>query len=236
MIAPFVQSFFQADLLGKFIFIGLFALSVLTWAVILQKFLVAQKAESEAKKFSGVFRKHKSSPLNFDYAASGKFHPLFDIYDVLKTRTVELLNKNRHFIQSAQKAATLSPTDIDYIDAHVSAAITEKVQNLEKNLYILATIVTLGPFLGLLGTVWGILISFSQMQNSSSAAVLSGLALALTTTVLGLIVAIPALIGYNALKAKIQNLEGTMNSFASEVMATVELQYRQVDIYASKNS
>ena len=101
---------------------------------------------------------------------------------------------------------------------------------MEKNLYILSTIVTLAPFLGLLGTVWGILVSFSDLQGGvQSQMVLGGLSLALTTTVLGLIIAIPALIGNNYLRNAIKVIQNDMESFSNDVMASVELQYRQVD-------
>ncbi len=101
---------------------------------------------------------------------------------------------------------------------------------LEKNLFILATIVSLAPFLGLLGTVWGILTTFSQLQmQGGSQVVLGGLSMALATTVLGLIDAIPALVGYSFLKNKIREFQTDMDGFATEMLATVELQYRKVD-------
>src|SRR4029078_12125978 len=110
-----------------------------------------------------------------------------------------------------------------------------QVKHLEKNLYILSTTVSLAPFLGLLGTVWGILTTFSEMQSKTAGSthqmVLGGLSLALATTVLGLLDAIPALIGYNYLKNTIRDLEVDMEGFSTEILASVELQYRQVDIH-----
>lgn len=112
--------------------------------------------------------------------------------------------------------------------------VTNETKFLEKNLFILATIVSLAPFLGLLGTVWGILTTFSELQSQAAGSthqmVLGGLSLALATTVLGLIDAIPALIGYNYLKNNIRDFETDMESFANEILASVEMQYRQVDV------
>jgi biopolymer transport protein TolQ len=91
----------------------------------------------------------------------------------------------------------------------------------------------LAPFLGLLGTVWGILTTFSEMTTQSGGghqAILSGLSLALATTVLGLVDAIPALIGYNYLKNTIQEFETEMGEFAHLALASIELQYRKVDV------
>ncbi len=230
---PFFASFFQADWLGKSIYLGLTALSVVSWALIIHKYLITRNLHKQATSFHRSFKKHKQSPLNFPLPSKGP-NPFHDIYLVLKKQTYELLNKNHQFVKESGKPASLSPTDIDFIDTHVAASIALQVQKLEKNIYILSTIVTLAPFLGLLGTVWGILVFFSQLNihqgGGSSQMMLGGLSLALTTTVLGLIVAIPALIGYNYLKNSIKNLHMEMESFSSEVMASVELQYRHVEI------
>ena len=114
------------------------------------------------------------------------------------------------------------------------AIVSTQIKNLEKNLFILSTVVTLAPFLGLLGTVWGILITFSELQShtmgSANQLVLGGLSLALATTVLGLFIAIPALIGYNYLKHAISDYATEMENFSIELVASVEMQYRKVDI------
>ena len=99
----------------------------------------------------------------------------------------------------------LSKGDIDLIESGIDGIILEQSKYLEKNLFILSTIITLAPFLGLLGTVWGILITFSNLHagiSSVNTAVLWGISMALATTVFGLVVAIPALIAYNYLKNK----------------------------------
>jgi biopolymer transport protein TolQ len=105
---------------------------------------------------------------------------------------------------------------------------------LEKDLFILSTSVTLAPFLGLLGTVWGILVTFSELQAGSSAgsntAIIGGLSTALSTTVLGLVIAIPALIAYNYLKNNLRMFTSDMEDFLHNLISTLELQYRKVDI------
>ena len=99
---------------------------------------------------------------------------------------------------------------------------------------MLSTIVTLAPFLGLLGTVWGILLTFSNLQmhslTSGNSAVLAGLSMALATTVVGLIVAIPALVAYNYLKTSVKDIAADMENFSHRLLTTVEIQYRKVDI------
>lgn len=225
---PFIDSFFQSDWIGKGILLSLLLLSIVTWALLIQKIILIYQVRGEAHTFSTLFKKAQQNPLSFE--TEGKSGLFFSLYSCLKTSTMQLLNKNRHF---KGKGAFLSRADLDYIEAHGEAAIQKEVEGLQTNLYLLSTIVTLAPFLGLLGTVWGILITFSSMQESaslSSQSILGGLALALTTTVLGLIVAIPALIGYNAIRTAIGTLESRMELLTQEMLASIELQYRQVDV------
>jgi len=227
---PFLDSFTESDWLGKVIYLSLFALSVICWVLLIQKTWLTRTLHKQAEQFSSVFQKHKKNPLSFEVPSEGR-SSLQRVYAIMKKQTLELLNKNRHFSKDTTKPATLSPTDIDFIDSHVTSSIVEEVHSMEKNLWVLSTIVTLAPFVGLLGTVWGILVTFSDLQmGSQSQMVLGGLSLALTTTVLGLIIAIPALIGYNYLKNAIKGLQTDMEAFSGEVMASLELQYRQVDI------
>ncbi len=227
---PFIDSFVQSDWIGKIIFAGLFFLSVLCWMLLIVKVMLCQRSKREAAAFEQAFHRVRTKPLEFQCAKSDN-NPLFPIYQAIKNKTLEVMNKNRHFSKGEQKAAFLSEADIDFIDAQASTSILQQVQHLERHLYLLSTIVTLAPFLGLLGTVWGILITFSGLQEHGSAgseAVLGGLALALTTTVIGLVIAIPALVGYNYLRNKIERLRNQMEGFSSEMVASIELQYRKV--------
>jgi biopolymer transport protein TolQ len=151
---------------------------------------------------------------------------------------VEILNKNIYFSsQNAGKERAqvhLSHVDLEIVETHVLTTISAQTKKLEKNLFILSTIITLGPFLGLLGTVWGILITFSELNAGGSAgsntAVLGGLSTALSTTVLGLVIAIPALVSYNYLRNSIKNYSSDMEDFLYQLLCSVELQYRKADV------
>lgn len=229
---PFIDAYTQSDIIGKFIFVSLIALSIVSWIILIKKFIEARGVQNSSAEFQRAFALQKLNPLSLETENKKDFDTPFSyIYLTIKKNTLEILNKNKHFIKS--ESPFLSSSDIAFVEGHLNSTISSQVKNLDKNLFILATIVSLGPFLGLLGTVWGILTTFSHMQTqtsaSSSQAILGGLSLALATTVLGLLDAIPALIGYNYLKNRFREFETDMELFAHEVLSSVEMQYRKVD-------
>lgn len=238
---PFFDAYEQTDLLGKLIFLSLYALSICSWTILLYKLWITHQAKKNAVRFHEAFLLHKLNPLSLDCESLAKkaaVNPFLDLYHVLKTRSLEIFAKNKVTRESEKKSSSsnsyLSLSDIDYVSSHLSTQVAQQVKYLEEHLYILSTIVSLAPFLGLLGTIWGILTTFSEMHQQSVSGthqmVLGGLSLALATTVLGLIDAIPALIGYNYLKNSVRNFATEMEGFASEILSSVELQYRKADL------
>jgi biopolymer transport protein TolQ len=237
---PFFDAYIHSDFLGKCIFIALVALSVITWIILIHKVWLTYMARKQSTQFFQSFQHYKSSPLNLEcepIALRKAPNPFQSLYIVLKRHTIDILNKNRRFGQQngeANNMSYLSPSDVDFVEAHLMTTVASQTKNLEKNVFILSTIASLAPFLGLLGTVWGILTTFSELQAQTSGSthqmVLGGLSLALATTVFGLIDAIPALIGYNYLKNNIRDFETEMEGFANEILASVEMQYRKVDV------
>ncbi len=240
----FITAYTQSDFLGKLIILSLVALSVICWVVLLQKVWMAREVDKISKAFYKAYQINKERLLHLDLNELPKPknrtlpHPYAEIFRELQEKTVEILNKNLHF--SAQHygkegtAAYLSPTDLEIVESHVLTTISSQIKRLEKNLFILSTITTLAPFLGLLGTVWGILITFSELGNGGTAgtnmAVLGGLSTALATTVLGLVIAIPALVSYNYLKTATKNYASDMEEFLYQLLSCVELQYRKADV------
>lgn len=234
-ITPFSSAYTQSDLFGKCIFLMLFALSAVSWAVLVHKIWLLSKAKKLCQEFEKFFIQHKQTPLEITLdTPQSVIHPFLSVYKILKQYTLEVLNKNRFFAK--QEQIYLSKTDLHMIESHLVSTITQQVKELSKNLFILSTVKSLAPFLGLLGTVWGILVTFSGLQthtiSSANATVLSGLSTALATTVLGLLIAIPALISYNYLKNAIHELSKDAESFAQLLLTTVELQYRKADFIA----
>ena len=236
---PFFNAYTHSDVLGKLIFIGLITLSIVTWVLITYKFFSLYRAKKNAIKFYRQFQSQKNNLLNFEYAITEKekkTNPFFRLYQLFKRQTIDILNKNKLCKEnkSPENAVYLSRGDINFIESQIQNTISSEVNGLEKHLFVLSTIVSLAPFLGLLGTVWGILITFSELQTmaagSTNQMMLSGLSLALATTVIGLIDAIPALIAYNYFKNMIVDIEMEMEGFSTEILSTIELNYRQVDV------
>ena len=238
----FTGAYAQADFFGKLIFLGLFALSMVCWIVLLYKVWSLRQIKKCSKRFVQAILTKKESLFTLHIESLPKMiyrelpHPYSCIFTTLKEKTLEILDKNHFFLKQLDPNSPvhLSPTDVELIETHLHAVMTNQKERLEKNLFILSTIKTLAPFLGLLGTVWGILVTFSELQTrtniGSNSAILGGLSTALVTTVLGLLIAIPALVAYNYLRSSIRGYFSEMSNFSHHLLSTIELQYRKVDI------
>ena len=231
---PFVGAYMLADWFGKGIFWGLFSLSAISWTILLYKCWQMIQIRRLSRDFFTLFSEKKDQPLNFQYNHLPKSHltevphPYFEVYKTAKQNTLQLLNRN-HTIQQATEVS-LSVADLGLIETQTGAAALSQCKALDKNLFVLSTVVTLGPFLGLLGTVWGILTTFSQLPHgfsTSNTSMLTGLSMALSTTVLGLVVAIPAIVGYNYLKNAGHEYKRELDHFVHLLLAAIEMQYRK---------
>ena len=235
---PFFDAYAASDLLGKAIFITLIATSIVSWSILLYKLWLTKQVKNNSLQFKKSFFESRNEPLSISVSSpqNSEYPNAFGIiYDVLKNKTLEIFNKsNKEDTRSKTKKELnnqLCTADIALLETHAASTITALTTFLEKNLYILSTIVTLAPFLGLLGTVYGILTTFTELKTaaggSTNQMILAGLSLALSTTVLGLINAIPALIGYNYLKNVVYNFDAEMDRFATDVLSTLEIRYRK---------
>jgi biopolymer transport protein TolQ len=239
-MGPFTTAYSQSDAFGRAIILGLVFLSVLCWVLLIYKIWITRHVQRNSHAFFNAYQKNRETLLQLDLKELPQPkhkqipHPFGEIFTALKSKTLEILNKNLYFSQKENRNVHLSPADLEIIESCALTTISAQIKGLEKNLFILSTIVTLAPFLGLLGTVWGILITFSELQSGAAAgsnsAILGGLSTALVTTVLGLVIAIPALISYNYLKTTLKDYSSDMEDFLYDLLSTVELQYRKADI------
>lgn len=231
---PFVAAWTDSDLVGRSIFIALVGLSLISWTILIHKWWITMRVKQESILFKRSFLEQRQHPLDVTY--SRMTHPetpnaFYLIYEVIRGKMAELLAKNSRGKQ--EQGGLVSASDVALLEAHAASSISTVTRYLERNLYLLSTIVTLSPFLGLLGTVYGILVTFSGMADASMGSnqqILGGLSLALTTTVIGLLNAIPALVGYNYLKNNIADFDHEMERFATEVLSTLDMHYRAVEV------
>lgn len=235
--AIFFQAYTSSDGFGKLIFLGLFLLSFISWAVIIKKTYLLRNVRKLHEMMQGKIRKSSTEILQMDlktdllHSKWGATSPYINLYQAFKAKTLQILEKNTYF-HGVDNPVFLSHSDVQIIEADVEAIILTESKRLEKHLFVLSTAAALAPLLGILGTVWGMLISLSQMQLGGAASnniVLSGLATALATTVLGLVIAIPALIAYNYLRTTHKSIMAEMWDVKNSLLCIIELQYRKVE-------
>jgi biopolymer transport protein TolQ len=200
--------------------------SVWCWAIIINKSLLIRRARAAIEEFETVFWSGNS---------------LEDLYQSLTARptmaTASLfVAAMREWKRSFQTAAASFVGLQSRIEKVLDVSIAREVEKLEANLLVLATVASAGPFVGLFGTVWGIMTSFRSIaasKNTSLAVVAPGIAEALFATAIGLFAAIPALIAYNKLSGDVAKTQAKMEAFADEFSAILS---RQIDQHNSRGA
>lgn len=211
--------FMQANWIVKLVMIGLLIASLWSWAVIFDKLIAFANTRRSIKRFEQVFWSGQS---------------LEDLYRNLDERRVNgmasvFMAAMREWKKSLEKGAR-SPFGLQMrIDKAMDVALARETDKLEARLGFLATIGSASPFIGLFGTVIGIMTSFqaiAQSQNTSLAIVAPGIAEALLATAIGLLAAIPAVIAYNKLSADAGRIGAQLEGFADEFSGILS---RQID-------
>lgn len=218
----FLASVGQSGAVGKLIVLGLLFVSIYSWAVIIFKAGVIGRARRESFAFLDKFRDAPDAMVGH-YSDRVEFgaSPFAAVFEAGLAELALLLGSRGR----TQSDRSLSMVQMDGLERSLETAISEQVMDLRRNLIILATTAGVAPFVGLFGTVWGIMKAFTAMSLTGSASISSvapGVSAALTTTVAGLAVAIPALVGYNYLMNEVRNLTQHMENFSSEFLSTVE--------------
>jgi biopolymer transport protein TolQ len=230
-----LKHFATASLVAKAIYLLLFALSVVAWAIMIQKLQLVRRNARGTQRFLDLYRKaRRDIPGLFRQVAAAKAtleSPLVAVF----TRGCEELQAGLGAGPAGGVAASrtrITPLQFSTLTRAVNAAEDKYFLDLEHLMIILATTISAAPFLGLLGTVWGILEAFQTMGTQGATgvtAVGSGISEALIATAFGLIVAIPALLGYNFIGARIRELAGEADHFAADFLALIERDFVRED-------
>jgi biopolymer transport protein TolQ len=211
--------FWQAHIVVKLVMLGLLGASVWCWAIIVDKTLLFARTRRAMNRFEEVFWSGQS---------------LEDLYQSLEGRpgtglsavfVAAMREWKRSFEGSGRSVASLTQR----IDKVLDVTIQREVERFESRLLVLASIGSAGPYIGLFGTVWGIMNSFTSIaasKNTSLAVVAPGIAEALFATAIGLFAAIPAVLAYNKLQGEVGKLQSRLEGFADEFSAVLS---RQID-------
>lgn len=221
-LSPFAL-FLEADIVVKLVMFGLLAASVWSWAIIFERSRRLRTINAQAKAFEAWFWKADSLDALYE-PASRAHHPSARLFIAGMNEWRQSLATGR-FDREGLRARLASVTQV---------SIGREIDAAGDRLSILATIGSVSPFVGLFGTVWGIMRSFTAIaasQNTTLAVVAPGIAEALFATAIGLFAAIPAVIGYNRLLHNVGRLEARLMAFAEEFQGLLS---RMLDNMESK--
>jgi biopolymer transport protein TolQ len=215
----FLELFLQAHIVVQIVMVGLTLASVWSWAIIVEKLFTFSRARRETNRFEQLFWSGQS---------------LEELYGVLQRQKTEAMSAL--FVAAMRewkRTVEHNPKTLRGIQLRVEkvmdVTIGRELERLENRLLFLATVGSTAPFVGLFGTVWGIMTSFQAIaasKNTNLAVVAPGIAEALFATALGLLAAIPAVVFYNKFAAEAGRLSQRFEGFADEFAAIVS---RQVD-------
>ena len=218
-------AFEKATLEGKITISALVVVSMISWTVIITKGLQLLRARAMSRRFYEAYRATKD-PL--ELIRSGKEFPGAPAFEVYATGMEELEYHLRNNAVRARGETRISQESFSSVQVALERGVSAEAMSLEKGMIILTTAVAGGPFIGLLGTVWGVMETFSGIAKAASAsltAMAPGVAGALIATVVGLFVAIPAMFAYNLMITAIRQLTQELDNFNSEVVTAVEHRY-----------
>ena len=182
-----IQLFIRADFIVKAVIVILIAASIYSWALIFEKYKLFKKIDKSTTSFEEKFWKSKSAESFYNSLTNREKDPVANIF---QSAMVEL-------IKTKSKSSSIQSARVSRV---IEISADKEIKSIEKHFTFLATVGSTAPFIGLFGTVWGIMNSFQSIaisRNTSLAIVAPGIAEALFATALGLLAAIPSVIAYN---------------------------------------
>ena len=201
--------FLRADLIVKSVIIILIAASVYSWAIIIDKFRLFKKINKSSDQFEEKFWKSKSAESFYNSLSSNTDDPMTNVF-----------KNSMQVVMKSRSKSNLS----ERLNSVLEGNIEKQMNIIDKNFTFLATVGSTAPFIGLFGTVWGIMNSFQSIaisRNTSLAIVAPGIAEALFATALGLLAAIPAVVAFNKYSSDSRKYFQKLENFSKRFIAIV---------------
>src|SRR5690348_1239121 len=209
---------------AKGIIVCLVIFSIIAWSVMIGKALQMRRAKRLNLFFNTEYRSQKHVLDVFDRRVQADGCPLFMVY---QAGSVELDARLKNPDGNGRKPF-VSLKGMEHVKRSLENTVAQESLKLESGLILLAIAVSGAPFLGLLGTVWGVMSTFGHVAQAHTASLVEmapGVSAALITTVAGLLVAIPSMFGYNWLVHNLRVLTVQLDNFAQEIMSKIETEY-----------
>ena len=206
-----VQLFVRADFVVKSVIIILIAASVYSWALIFEKYRLFKNIEKSTSIFEEKFWKSKSAVSFYNNLLNKDKDPLTNVFQSAMVEVIKTKSKS-----SSEQIARVSRV--------IEISGDKEIKLIEKNFTFLATVGSTAPFIGLFGTVWGIMNSFQSIaisRNTSLAIVAPGIAEALFATALGLLAAIPAVVAYNKFNSDSKKYSSRIENFSKKFISII---------------
>jgi biopolymer transport protein TolQ len=211
--------FLQADVVVKLVIFILLLASIWVWAIIIEKNISLRRVNKQAATFEDSFWSGGSLDDLYDREGADPSNPISAVFGAAMSewrRTLRISGKD------------IGTTGVkERVDRAMNVTIMREMDRLERYMIFLASVGSTAPFIGLFGTVWGIMHSFSAiaaMHNTDLAVVAPGIAEALFATAIGLVAAIPAVLAYNTLSNSLARFAGRLEGFGSEFSAILSRQ------------
>ena len=204
-----INLFLRADIIVKSVIVILIVASIYTWALIIEKYRLFNKIQKSSAIFEEKFWSSKSAENFYNNLPSKYQDPMANIFRSAMSEVIKTKSKNN----ATQTARVTRVLEI---------SIDKEIETIEKNFIFLATIGSTAPFIGLFGTVWGIMNSFQSIaisRNTSLAIVAPGIAEALFATALGLLAAVPAVVAYNKFNSESRLYGQKIDNFSKRFLS-----------------
>lgn len=212
--------FMQADLIVKSVMMLLFGLSIWCWAIIIEKFVRLRRLNGAASKFEDSFWSGGSLDTLYDKIGGTPQDPMSAVFGAA-------MREWRRTRELGSGIGERTGSLMQRIDRVMDVTVNREMTRVERQMTVLASTAATAPFIGLFGTVWGIMNSFQSIavsKNTNLAVVAPGIAEALFATALGLVAAIPAVIAYNKISRDLDRYTQRLDDFATEFSAIISRQ------------